>query len=148
MAERHGMCKTRVYKLWASMKARCNISTATGYENYGGRGIAVCDRWESFLAFYEDMGEPPTGYSLDRVNPDGHYEPDNCRWVPIADQLRNQRDLVYMVHNGKRQCLSVWARELGVPDNTLRSRIRYGWPVEKILTTPARAHKPYQRGQS
>lgn len=91
--ERHGMTESPEYEIWGSMKKRCNTPTATHYDNYGGRGIKVCDRWQhSFLAFYEDMGARPTPlHSLDRINNDGNYEPNNCRWATKHEQAINQR---------------------------------------------------------
>lgn len=141
----HGMVGTRVYQIWASMISRCRIKSATGYENYGGRGIAVCDRWLRFEDFYADMGDPLPGMSLDRIDCDGNYAAENCRWVERADQNRNQRDLMYLTHDGKTQCLAVWAREVGMPYAALRNRKLKGWPDARILTTPVRAHKPYER---
>lgn len=85
--------RTVLYKTWAGMKRRCTNPNATGYENYGGRGIRVCDEWmHSFEAFAEHLGERPgPGYSIDRINNDGNYEPGNVRWATRAEQNRNKR---------------------------------------------------------
>lgn len=80
------------YRSWAAMLTRCYNPKATGYENWGGRGITVCQRWRaSFGAFLADMGERPKGYSLDRINPDGNYTPSNCRWATYRQQTANRR---------------------------------------------------------
>lgn len=77
----HGMAGTKIHSIWRQMKNRCLNPKCKAYPDYGGRGITVCDRWKEFVNFWADMGEPPSGYCIHRSNNDGHYEPENCKWV-------------------------------------------------------------------
>lgn len=88
---RHGNCDHELYKIWASMRDRCNNPNSSSYAEYGGRGINVCERWDDFSLFLEDMGSRPEGLSLDRIDPDKGYEPSNCRWANSSVQVHNQR---------------------------------------------------------
>lgn len=83
--------RTQTYNSWAGMKQRCFYIKHKYYFNYGGRGITVCERWMNFSNFLEDMGERPKGTTLDRINPNGNYEPSNCRWATIEEQIKNRR---------------------------------------------------------
>lgn len=87
----HGYTKTRTYRSWSQMKNRCGNPNYINYSSYGGRGIKVCERWENFENFLEDMGERPLGKSLDRIDVDGDYEPNNCRWATLEEQAQNKR---------------------------------------------------------
>jgi hypothetical protein len=143
---RHGMSGTKIHKVWMGMLSRCSIPSATGYKNYGGRGISVCERWKTFELFFEDMGFPPEdGFTLDRIDNNRGYSPDNCRWSSRKEQNRNQRDLVFLEFDGRIKCLSAWAEELGMQASSIKARINRGWSVEKALSMKMRDHKPYER---
>lgn len=130
----HNMSGTRINRIWKNMKTRCNNPNADNYRFYGGRGIAVCERWNSFDNFFADMGQPPTdNHTLDRIDPNGNYEPSNCRWLTIEKQQRNKRSNVFLTFKGKTMCVSEWADELGLKSATIYQRIRRGLPIEKIL---------------
>lgn len=124
---------------WNGMKSRCLNPNNAQYHNYGGRGITVCERWrQSFEAFCEDMGPRPPGTSIDRINNDLGYSPENCRWATPAVQRRNQRTSHYLEFDGKRMVLQDWADYIGISRATLDHRINLlGWSVERALTTPA-----------
>ncbi len=133
--KRHGMSRTRVYVAWRSMKRRCYAPSVEKFAEYGGRGIKVCERWrESFAAFYEDMGDPPPGASLDRLDNDGDYAPGNCRWATQTQQLRNTRRNRLLTYAGKTLCIAAWADEVGLSQQLIWNRLRKGWSVERALT--------------
>lgn len=135
----HGYTGTRTFKSWESMKQRCFNPNSKDYANYGGRGITVCQQWiNSFETFLADMGERPEGTSLDRREPDGNYEPSNCRWADPTTQQRNTRVSKWLMVNGISKPLTEWARETGLYHSTLLRRMNAGWPPEKIVGQPSR----------
>ncbi|MEP0149964.1 hypothetical protein [Roseibium sp.] len=87
----HGMSRTPTYKSWAEMKRRCYSASCADFKNYGARGIQVCERWHEFSNFFEDMGERPTGLSIERIDNDANYDPGNCVWADRTTQSRNRR---------------------------------------------------------
>lgn len=136
----HGQTDTRLYRIWAAMMSRCNNPNTENWDHYGNRGIKVCERWHRFENFAIDMGQPPDdSMSLDRY-PDnnGNYEPSNCRWATMREQCRNRRGNRILEFNGRKQCLSAWAQEIGISSKTITSRLRLGWTIERTLSEPQR----------
>lgn len=121
------------YHSWVGMKQRCLNASHDAYENYGGRGISVCDRWMKFENFFEDMGEKPNGLEIDRIDTNGDYEPNNCRWTDRITNIRNRRNTRWLTHGGKTMTLSEWARYLNVPRERISRRLDRGWSVEDAL---------------
>ena len=133
---KHGKRGTRIYTIWRAIKQRCYDSSRPEYPNYGGRGIVMDDNWKnSFEAFYNDMGDPPTAlHTIDRRDNDGPYSKENCQWKTMKEQQNNRRNnLPLLTHNGKTLSFTEWATELGVNPSTLRSRYHAGWNTVDIL---------------
>jgi hypothetical protein len=120
------------------MWQRCTNEAAENYRNYGGRGITVCDRWKTFDAFYADMGIAPEGYSLDRINCNGNYEPGNCRWATNQQQAENRRTTVNIECDGAVNTMSAWAKQNGIPLSTVFNRLKQGWEPGKAVSQPSR----------
>jgi hypothetical protein len=125
------------YRCWSAIKKRCYYVNGDDYRLYGARGITVCDRWlESFENFYLDMGARPSKlHSIDRIDNNQGYSPDNCRWSDKKDQARNTRRNVLVEYNGRLICIQELSDICGVRYATLRWRILSGWPMEKALNT-------------
>lgn len=132
----HGLTGSKAHRAWTHMKNRCLNSNYHANEEYRDRGI--CDRWlDSFEAFYEDMGEPPTQkHTLERINNDGPYSPENCRWATQAEQNRNTNQTLKLTYNGITRPLIDWAEAIGLPYGTLRARIKRGWSTKNAIETP------------
>ena len=134
---RHGMHKTRVYSAWRAMLQRCRNPKEFNYHNYGGRGIKVCQRWYVFENFYEDMGDPPPRYSIERIDNNGNYEPKNCKWIPLRLQHRNKRSNRIITLDGLSLTIAEWAERTGVRQKTIGERLnRYGWNERDAIMTP------------
>lgn len=129
----HNKSKTRAYGVWRGMIQRCTNPEIQHYPEYGGRGITVCSRWRDFANFFADMGDCPHGHSIERKDNFGNYEPENCCWLPTSQQAQNRRGNVYLFVNGTTVCLAEAARRTGIPDKTLRWRIKAGWPLSRAL---------------
>jgi hypothetical protein len=126
----------RQYNAWRAVVNRCHREKDKDYTNYGGRGIFVCDRWQGdhgFANLMRDMGPWRAGYTLERIDVDGPYSPENCRWATWKEQQRNRRDNKLLTYNGKTQCLSAWAEETGVNKTTIRVRLLRGLSPEEAL---------------
>jgi len=137
---KHGLSRTAEYVAWIDMKRRCENAGNPSFGGYGKRGIRVCDRWNSFGKFFLDMGKRPAGrYSLDRIDNDGDYSPENCRWATASQQQQNKRCGIPLSYRGKVLPLSYWARLLGLTYGLLYGRIFVlGWPVDRALTEAIR----------
>lgn len=134
---KHGMTKSPEYNAWRGIKRRCYDPKFKQYNDYGGRGIRMCDEWlNSFDIFYADMGPRPKGYSIDRINNDGNYTPDNCRWATKAEQARNRTDTRVLEFDGKCMTVAEWAIELNNPQ--LYNRLHRGWSIDRALLTPCK----------
>jgi hypothetical protein len=128
------------YNSWSSMMGRCYLPKTRCYEDYGGSGIKVEKRWHEFKNFLEDMGERPEGYVLDRIDNKIGYCMSNCRWLSRLESARNKRNLIYIMHNGKRKCLAELCVDLNLNYKTIYKRIKkYGWPVDRAISTKVRA---------
>jgi len=114
---------------------RCLVPNHPEYPNYGGRGITVCDQWQDFKNFLADMGEPPSGkrISLGRINNDGPYCKENCRWETPKEQANNSRTNVRLTFGGKMLTMAQWAEKTGIPKWTIMRRIRAGLPIHLVL---------------
>jgi hypothetical protein len=133
------------YRAWESAKTRCYNPKSASYKNYGGRGIYMVDRWKpEFPNFIRDMGRKKPGESLDRIDTNGPYSPENCRWATPKQQLRNTRVNRYLTLGRKRMTLVEWAEHLGMHKCTIFSRIYLmGWSVKDALTMPVRPIRRY-----
>jgi len=135
LSKTHGMEGTPIYNTWSGMLQRCKNPKHKNYPRYGGRGITVCERWHKFENFYEDMGPRPKGNSLDRINNNGNYEFDNCRWATLLQQNNNRINTAMI--NGEP--LADVARRHVMSPNLLHQRyVKLGWTLERALNTPIR----------
>lgn len=125
------------YHIWASMIKRCTNPNSHDWGLYGGRGIMVCSEWALFENFLTDMGEKPEGLTLDRIDPNGNYCPENCRWATLSEQARNKRNSFKITFKGITLPLFDWAERLGLKPTCLQQRLgKLGWSIEMALTTP------------
>jgi len=133
----HGLSYTTEYRAWQTMRLRCTNPKNSAYPNYGGRGITVCERWmNSVEAFVADMGPKPSPrHELDRINNDGPYSPENCRWVTRKKNSRNRRSNRLLTFRGETRTLAGWCELLGLPRDTVRKRLVAGWSVDRALKT-------------
>jgi hypothetical protein len=136
---KHEMCFTAEYRAWSSMLSRCSDSNVPCWVSYGGRGITVCEEWKSFENFYRDMGPKPSkDHSLDRIDNNGPYCKENCRWATRKEQQNNLRSNRLVEFNNETLTAAQWAAKIGIAYHVLLGRLRAGWPVERALTQPVR----------
>ena len=138
----HGMSRTPEYNAWSHMKDRCFNPNNKNYLDYGGRGIAVCDRWLNLENFLADMGTKPSPkHSLDRIDNDGDYCPDNCRWATKAEQANNRRYNRLITIGCVTLTIAQWAIEMGFDKNLIYCRLNSGWSEFDAVMTPVHTDK-------
>ncbi len=135
---KHGLCEKTTYNKWKSMLRRCYDPKSPAYKNYGGRGIKVCDRWRNFSNYYDDIGDIPKGLSIERIDNNTGYSPENCKIATRTEQNRNQRRNKKITYNGESLILIEWCEKLKLNYRSVASRLKRGWSVEKALTTPTK----------
>lgn len=139
---KHNLYNSRIYSIYKDMKKRCYNKNNKSYENYGGRGIKICDEWlnkeNGFINFYNWAIN--NGYkvdlTIDRINVNGNYEPSNCKWATIKEQANNRRSNHLITYNGETHNITQWAEILNISYGALKNRIRNGWDIEKAFNTP------------
>lgn len=135
----YGLRAHPLYSVWSAMVARCLNPKVPHFDRYGGRGIQVCDRWrDSLEAFAQDMGPRPEGYTVERIDNDGHYEPGNCRWASRWEQGQNRHDTIRFEYQGQPRTVAEIIRLTGtqLSHTTLSSRLLNGWTVERATSEP------------
>jgi len=136
---KHGLIKTRLYNIFSCIKTRCYNKKHNYFNNYGGRGITICDEWlnkkNGFITFYNWAMD--NGYqenlTIDRIDNNGNYNPDNCRWIIHKEQCRNQSSNVNITYNGETHCIAEWAEILNIKSSFIYNRIHKNWSIEKIF---------------
>lgn len=140
----HGKSYSPEYVAWQNMKGRCLNTNNHKYPMYGARGIFVCDRWmDSFDNFYADMGQrPDANYSVDRIDSNGPYSPDNCRWASKKTQSENRPGWVRIIEfSGCKKTITAWAAEVGISRKSLYDRLELGWSIQEALTIPKKGKR-------
>lgn len=143
---KHGLRYTRLYSIWKGIKTRCNNLNNHAYKNYGARGIKVCEEWSTFLPFYE--WAMANGYeehlTIDRIDVDGDYEPQNCRWATMQEQLNNTRVNRFITIGSETKTMAEWAREFGLSYNGMKYKLSLGLSDDELLSLRT---APYQKGE-
>jgi len=135
----HGLSKTPEYNIWTNIKSRCGNPKNNSYKDYGGRGIYLCQRWLNFEHFYNDMGSRPSKiHSIDRIDNNLGYSPDNCKWSTPIEQANNKTSSKIIKYKRISQSLADWSRDTGLNYDMLKYRINAGWPVERALNEPSK----------
>lgn len=140
----HNLSKDRLYKVWTGIKGRCYNENNPHYKNYGGRGITMCEEWENnFQSFYDwayangyDKTVKKGMCTIDRIDVNKGYSPENCRWVDMKTQDNNKRNTIYLTYKGEKKSLTEWTELTGITKHAILKRLKLNWDIEKILTTP------------
>jgi hypothetical protein len=133
LTKTHGKSYTRIFQIWGSMKSRCFNKNNHGYIRYGGRGIGVCDRWLKFENFYRDMGEVPDGMTLDRIDNNGNYCKENCRWATKKEQANNRRTNRILEYRNKKYTLAELSNKYNISSGKIWKRLKLGWDIKDAL---------------
>lgn len=134
---KHGLSREKVYSIWQGMKQRCDSDKMDSYPRYGGRGITYCDEWKYFENFYADMGPMPTpDHSIDRIDNNKGYFPNNCRWATDEEQMLNREITILIPYQGRMLTVNKLSAETGISRNTIRARVKYGWSPDEIISPP------------
>lgn len=149
---KHGDCESRLYFVWLDIRRRCSAEYDISYPNYGARGIRVCDEWDNnYLAFKEwaiangyDENAKRGECTIDRIDVNGDYSPENCRWTTMKEQCKNKRNTVHIVYNGESKTISEWSETTGIPRSAIYARYRYGWTSDEIFS-PVNQHRERNR---
>ena len=143
MSTKHNCSKTRLYRIWDSIKQRCYRKTAINYYLYGGRGVKVCEEWLNSFESFRDWAFA-NGYSeqltIDRIDVNGNYEPTNCRWSSHKEQANNRRNNALITYNNETHTMTEWGERLNIDPYNIYNRLQDGWSVEKALTTPVKKY--------
>ena len=140
----HGDTDSRLYNVWSAMKRRCYSESVKEYPLYGGRGIIMCDDWKNnYQSFHDwaitngyDYNAPPRSCTIDRIDPDGNYCPENCRWITQKEQMNNVRYNHYETYNGETHTIAEWGKILQIDPGKIRNRMRYGWSFQDAVEAP------------
>lgn len=134
---KYGFSNSRIAQIWRGMMNRCNSPRSKSYELYGGRGINVCDEWAANVENFREWALE-SGYTedltIDRIDPNGNYEPGNCRWVDMKTQQNNRRNNVLLTYDGLTRTITEWSEITGIDYTVIKARVRKGWPIERALT--------------
>lgn len=141
---KNGESHTRLYKVWLGMKGRCENPKDKSYIDYGNRGISVCEEWQDYMVFKSwayangyDENAKPGDCTIDRIDNNGNYEPDNCKFSNVKEQANNRRSSRMITFRGETLSIAGWAEKTGLRHGLILNRINNGWSVEKALTTPS-----------
>lgn len=130
------------HRSWESMLNRCRKTSGRHWKYYGSCGVTVCDRWSDFANFLADMGDRPSRrHTIDRIDPNGNYEPGNCRWATVSEQNCNRRNTLYIEVDGARVKLVDYCQKVGVSAQAVRTRLRLGWTLERACSEPVRKYR-------
>lgn len=145
---KHGESRTQLYRVWTGIKKRCSNPRDPAYRNYGGRGICLCSEWLSSFEVFRDWALSHgyrDGMSIDRIDNDGDYSPENCRWADAKTQCNNRRSNRRIDFNGQAHTISEWSDITGIPQDVIRYRLRAGWEEKRALTEKVRMRRWWKK---